>query len=128
MNSCTQTYEHCERTVNFGCGFFIHTLPQMKRKFNFQIFHNEPGPGSVTPGHVHQGKFGPKFTDLHSSPKERHLQKSCVSFGEGCIVYKNKCKSNGEIEYTIKKNFTSLYTLPKQKHNSSMVHSLGAHC
>ncbi len=29
--------------------------------------------------------FGPKFTDLHSSPKERQLQKSCVSFGEECI-------------------------------------------
>ncbi len=31
-----------------------------------------------------QMKFGPKFTDLHSSPKERQLQKSCVSFGEEC--------------------------------------------
>ncbi len=30
--------------------------------------------------------FGPKFTDLHSSPKERQLQKSCVSFGEECIL------------------------------------------
>ncbi len=29
-------------------------------------------------------KFGPKFTDLHSSPKERQLQKSWVSFGEEC--------------------------------------------
>ncbi len=25
-----------------------------------------------------------KFTDLHSSPKEMQLQKSCVSFGEEC--------------------------------------------
>ena len=31
-----------------------------------------------------QMKFGPKFTDLHSSPKERQLKKSCVSFGEEC--------------------------------------------
>ncbi len=31
------------------------TLPQKKRNFNFQIFHGDPGPGSVTPGHVHQG-------------------------------------------------------------------------
>ncbi len=30
--------------------------------------------------------FGPKFTDLHFSPKERQLQKSCVSFEEECIV------------------------------------------
>ena len=29
--------------------------------------------------------FGPNFTDLHSSPKERQLQKSCISFGEECI-------------------------------------------
>ncbi len=29
--------------------------------------------------------FGLKFTDLHSSTKERQLQKSCVSFGEECI-------------------------------------------
>ncbi len=33
-----------------------YTLPQKKRNFNFQIFHGNPGPGSVTPGHVHQGK------------------------------------------------------------------------
>ncbi len=34
-----------------------------------------------------QGQFGPNFTDLHSSPKERQLQKSCVSFGEECIKW-----------------------------------------
>ncbi len=28
--------------------------------------------------------FGPEFTDLHSSSKERQPQKSCVSFGEEC--------------------------------------------
>ena len=28
--------------------------------------------------------FGPKFTGLHSYPKERQLQKSCVSFGQEC--------------------------------------------
>ncbi len=33
-----------------------------------------------------QMKFAPKFTDLHSSPKERQLQKSCVSFGEECTI------------------------------------------
>ncbi len=32
------------------------TLPQKKSNFNFQIFYVDPGPGSVTPGHVHQGK------------------------------------------------------------------------
>ncbi len=31
-------------------------------------------------------KFGPKFTDLHSSPKERQLQKNHISFGEECIL------------------------------------------
>ncbi len=36
-----------------------------------------------TKGNV-QTKFGPKFSDLQSSPKERQLQKSCVSFGEEC--------------------------------------------
>ena len=30
--------------------------------------------------------FVPKLTDLHSSPKERQLQKSCVSFGEECTT------------------------------------------
>ena len=64
----------------------MYTLPQKKRNFNFKIFHGDPGPGSVTPGHVQPGKFGPKFTDLHSSPKERQLQKSCVSFGEECSL------------------------------------------
>ena len=28
--------------------------------------------------------FGQKFTNLHSSPKERQLQISCISFGEEC--------------------------------------------
>ena len=64
-----------------------YTLPQKKRNFNFQIFNGDPGPGSVTPGHVLQGEFGPKFTDLHSSPKERQLQKSCGSFGEECSMF-----------------------------------------
>ncbi len=35
-------------------------------------------------------KIGPKFTDLHSSPKERQLQKSCVSFGEECSALESK--------------------------------------
>ncbi len=34
----------------------IYTLPQKKRNFNIQIFYGDPGPGSVTPGHVNQGK------------------------------------------------------------------------
>ncbi len=29
--------------------------------------------------------FGIKLNDVHSSPKERQLQKTCVSFGEECI-------------------------------------------
>ncbi len=33
-------------------------------------------------------KFCPKSTDLHSSQKERQLQKSCVSFGEECTSNK----------------------------------------
>ena len=75
---------------------FMSTLfPKKKHNFNFQIFYGDPGWGSVTQGHVHQGKcswsivemtFGPKFTDLHSTPKERQLQKSCVSFGEECTL------------------------------------------
>ena len=31
--------------------------------------------------------IGPKFTDLHSSSKEMGLRKSCVSFGEDCMIY-----------------------------------------
>ncbi len=44
--------------------------------------------------------FGPKFTDLHLSPKERQLQKSCVSFGEECmhmdsgLTHLHLCTSN----------------------------------
>ncbi len=46
-----------------------YTLPQKKHNFNFQIFYDDTrvtrpgffyddtGPGSVTPGHVNQGKF-----------------------------------------------------------------------
>ncbi len=30
--------------------------------------------------------FGPMFNDLHSSPKETQLRKSCVSFGEECML------------------------------------------
>ncbi len=46
--------------VGFWCFFSqvqvrTYTLPQKKRNFNFQIFHDDPGPGSETPGHVHQG-------------------------------------------------------------------------
>ncbi len=40
-------------------------------------------PRSCTPREM---TFGQKFTDLHSSPKDRQLQKSCVSFGEECIA------------------------------------------
>ncbi len=29
----------------------MYTLPQKKRNFNFQIFHGDPGRGSVTTGH-----------------------------------------------------------------------------
>ncbi len=31
---------------------YVYTLQQ---KIFFQIFHGDPGSGSVTPGHVHQG-------------------------------------------------------------------------
>ena len=40
--------------------------------------------------------FGPKFTDLHSSPKDRQLQKSCVSFGEECNEDQTVQWMNGE--------------------------------
>ncbi len=41
--------------------------------------------------------FGPKLTDLHSSPKERQLQKSCVSFGEECRVPDFHARDPGSI-------------------------------
>ncbi len=34
----------------------MYTLPKKKRNFNFQIFHGDPGTGSATLGHAHQGK------------------------------------------------------------------------
>ncbi len=30
--------------------------------------------------------FGIKLNDVHSSPKERQLKKTCVSFGEECTL------------------------------------------
>ena len=33
--------------------------------------------------------FGQRFTDLHSSPKERQLHKSYVSIGEECNLALN---------------------------------------
>ena len=56
------------------------------------IFHRcngllDDGQKIVTRRNV-QMKFDPNFTGLHSSPKERQLQKSCVSFGEECIIHK----------------------------------------
>ena len=38
----------------------VYTLPQKKHNFNFQVFYHvygDAGPGSVTPVHVHQGKY-----------------------------------------------------------------------
>ncbi len=40
--------------------------------------------------------FGQKFTDLHSSAKERQLQKSCVSFGEECTFRDMNYSSEGQ--------------------------------
>ena len=38
--------------------------------------------------------FGIKLNDVHSSPKERQLQKTCVSFGEECSV--GRASPNGQ--------------------------------
>ncbi len=65
-----------------------YILPQKKCNFNFHIFYGDPGPGSVTLGHVHEGNGvfcillpggfvvmlrNPRFSDIHSSQKERHI-------------------------------------------------------
>ncbi len=39
-------------------------------------------------GHVHRGKFGPKFTELHSSPKEATSEKLHFFWGR---VYTVPC-------------------------------------
>ena len=44
---------------------------------NLQIFSADPRSCPAR-----EMTFGPKFADLHSSPNERQLQKSCISFGE----------------------------------------------
>ena len=36
---------------------YMYTLPQKKHNFSFQNVPGDPGPASVTPGHVHQGKM-----------------------------------------------------------------------
>ncbi len=60
----------------------IYTLLQKKRNFNFQIFYGDPGPGSVTPGHVHQGM---------SSDCARTVR----NFGMGFLTnwYQEQCKN-----------------------------------
>ncbi len=57
----------------------------------------EWGFGQIGTRSIVKMKFGPNFTDLHFSPKERQLQKRCISFGElysnllddfrGCISF-----------------------------------------
>ncbi len=72
-----------------------YTLPRKKRNFNFQILWwpwirvsdtRWWGFWQIVIRSILEMTFGPKFTDLHSSPKERKLQKSCVSFGEDCTA------------------------------------------
>ena len=56
--------------------------------------------------------FGPKFTDLHSSPKERQLQTSCVSFGEECIVAKARFSVTHKNVCLLGNMGTIMYTIP----------------
>ncbi len=60
----------------FACSIQAHTFPQKKRNFNFRILYGDPGPGSVTPDHVHQGKnwwkccITPDFA-IYTLPKKK---------------------------------------------------------
>ncbi len=77
----------------------MYTLPQEERNFNVHIFPGAPGFPTLTQGHIDfvknsllqiaarsilQMTFGLTLNGVHSSPKERQLQKSCVSFGDEC--------------------------------------------
>ncbi len=64
-----------------------YTLPQKKRKFNFQIFRGDPGPGSVNPGHVHQGK-------LTYTPPQKKGNFRKVAFLLGTSVYSTVYESS----------------------------------
>ncbi len=58
----------------------IYTQSQKKRNFYSWIFPGAQGQGHVTLDH------NPRFTGIQSSPKERQLQKSCVSFEKECTT------------------------------------------
>ncbi len=74
----------------------LHTLPQKKRNFNFRI-------------------FGPNLTGLHSSAKERQLQKSCVSFWEECMgskwSYGKRIVSKEQEEEEEEESLTECYSI-----------------
>ena len=70
----------------------IYTQSQKKRNFSSWIFSGARGQGHVT---LDYGKsaytmsivkmmYNPRFTGIHSSPKERQLAKCCVSFEKEC--------------------------------------------
>ena len=63
----------CLRFENIAFRYWVvfYTLPQKKRNFNFQIFYGDPGPGSVTPGHVHQGKWNLAQSSLTYTPPQK---------------------------------------------------------
>ena len=61
MSSATGSPWSMLRQIVWCYSTITYTLPQKKRNFNFPIFRGDPGPGSVTPGHMHQGKFGMGF-------------------------------------------------------------------
>ncbi len=75
----------------------LYTLFQKKSTFNLSILPGTPGSLTLTYGLDDFVKsswkwleknriYNPRFTGIHSSPKERQLQKCCVSFGKECTV------------------------------------------
>ena len=68
-----------------GWQCWLYTLPQKKRNFNFQIVHGDPGPGSVTPGHAHQGNLAQR--SLTCTPPQNKGNFRKVAFVLGKSVF-----------------------------------------
>ena len=62
----------------------IYTHSQKERNFSSWIFTGAQVQGHVTLDHG-KSAYNPRFTGIHSSPKERQLPNCCVSFEKECI-------------------------------------------
>ncbi len=87
-----------------------YTQSQKKCNFSSWIFPGVQGQGHVTLDHGKWGfrqvvtrsiveiMYNPRFTGIHSSPKERQLPKCCVSFEKECMCIRTSMGSTFALE------------------------------